>query len=185
VQLPSFFKSRKWFVFGVLALLFPLFQNMSPWEDIRLWAPAKPNGYFADPNAAYIPMNFHGGSLGDVGQSLLNYNFGEMAHRWESQLNHWGPDTYTHDDLFGVSSDLSKDDSGGGGQFRWGLPNPSLMRLSYLGTGNGDYKVTCDVGPGIGGAKFAFSTKLDSHVNLEMSHQTSDRQSQIHVDWDW
>lgn|GEM_PF-3597850 len=158
---------------------------MSPWEDIRVWAPAKPSGYLEDPDAAYVPMNFHGSSLNDVGQSLLDHNFGEMTRQWEGQMNHWGPDVYTHDDLFGTSStDLSKDQSGG--KFRWGLPNPSLMRFSYLGADNGDgYKLTCDVGPGVGGAKFAFSKRLDAHVNLEMTHQTSDRQSQIHMQWDW
>lgn len=160
---------------------------MSPWEDIRDWAPPKPQGYLEDPNAAYIPKDFHGKSLNDIGQSLLDYNFGDQIHHWEGQLNHWGPDTYSHDDIFGVSSNLSSENSGSSsnGKFRWGLPNPSMMRFSYLGTGSDTYKITCDVGPGVGGAKFAFSTRLDAHTNLEMTHQTSDRQSQIHMSWDW
>jgi hypothetical protein len=191
---PSFLKSKKWLILGLLAVLFPLFQNMSPSgsgdlpthenEDLRLWAPQKPKGYFDDAFAAYVPMDFHGHSLNDVGQSLLDHNFGDQVHQWEDSLQHWGPDHYMHDDLFGVSTDLSEDN---GGEFRWGLPQPTMMRFSYLSEGGitDGYKLTCDVGPGVSGARFAFSKKLDAHLNLEMTHQTSDRQSQIHMTWDW
>lgn len=178
-------------------MLFPLFQNMSPLgdvdlqnhdnEDIRTWAPRRPAGYFDDPLAAYVPMNFHGNSMSDVGQSLLNHNFGDLTHQWEDSLHHWGPDHYTHDDLFGVSTDLSKDEGVSNSQFRWGMPQPSYMRFSYLSDVHDKYgyKLTCDIGPGASGAKFALTKKLDTHMNLEMTHQTSDRQSQIHMSWDW
>jgi hypothetical protein len=180
----SFFRNwKKWLSLACLALLFPIFQNMAPWEDIRKWAPERPEGYLVNPEAVYVPTDFHGDSLNDVGQSFWNYNFGDMTHGWEEKLNPWNSSSSFGTSLGSASSSTEDEKSG---KLRWGVPNPSLMRFSYLGVDGGEgYKLVCDVGPGVSGARFAFSKRLDRHVNLEVSHQTADRQSQIHMEWNW
>ena len=187
--------NRKWLVLGLGCLLIPLYQNMGPVTaplsegqtvDIRDYAPRKPSGYWDNPMAAYVPGHFSGGSLNDVGESLLGHNMDPMMKRTEflgfSLLD--GSDSFsgTENSLGDYSFEKSPSSS-----LRFDVVSPSQVRLSYnlvSSTGGGGWSMVCQA-DARSGVSLQMNHPLSSQIHLGVSHETEARLSQFRMGIAW
>lgn len=178
--------SKKWLILGLVGLLFPLFQNMSPVGensntfDIRDMAPRKPAGTWENPDAAYFPQGFSGGSLSAVGQGLLDHNFKDQAKLLEVSL--LGSDKRS----FGGVQDATETGSEAAeikGRWDLGLISANKLRFTYESPQN--LKFTCEAESGQSGLKLKMSQPLSSRWNFDFVHETAQRQSQVQLDYRW
>ena len=179
--------SKKWLILGLLSLLFPLFQNMSPTDenstsfDIRDMAPRKPAGNWENPDAAYFPEGFSGNSLSQVGQGLLDHNFKDQAKMLEISL------LGSHQRSFGGLQEAPEPSSDESSVFKgkWdlGLITANKLRFSYESPQN--LKFICEAQSGQAGLIFKMSQPLSSRLNFDFVHQTAQSQSQLQLDYRW
>jgi hypothetical protein len=182
---------KKWLILGLGCLLLPLYQNMSPFDqgdsvDIRDYAPRKPAGYLDNPMAAYVPGDFAGSNLSQVGESLLSHNFDSVIKRTEFL----GVSLFDGEDSFTTAPDAH----GGYGlqasqsnKLRLDVLGPSQLRLSYhlaASSGSG-WNMSCQADPGSRGLSLQMNHPLSSKVNLGVSHETEARLSQLKMGIAW
>jgi len=183
-------RSKKWLILGLIAVLVSFYQNMSPhkgWKsdefDIRESAPAKPDGYFEDPLAAYFPAAGLGsGSLGDLSQGLLSHNLNPLLERTEYFGLSLFSDTGTHyGSLEGSGRNFS---AHRGASSPWHLQviNPQKMRVTY--SIESGVQVSCDAESGQG-LQLSMLRPISSNMNIGLSHQVERQSSQIQMDLRW
>ena len=182
--------SEKWLILGILLALVPLFQNMSPTQnedrvDLREIAPQRPSGDWDSPYAQYFPKDMHASDLGDVGQDLLSHNFDPVLK--ELELTYFPQESQRSAgrspasiDGASVASDNEKSN------WKLGVINPTKMRLMYSNPEVAQgFQVSCEAETGRAGLFFRMSHPLTSKMNLGVTHETAQRQSQIQVDYRW
>lgn len=168
--------------------MIPLFQNMSPTEDgffdIRDKAPRKPAGEWDSPYAAYFPKNMTGQDLGEIRNSLLSHNFDPLLKDLELtyfSTSQGSTQLSEPDGVLGSANNQEKNH-----KWQVGLINPSLLRLSYENLASGQrFKLTCEAQTTGQGVALKMFRPLTSQLNLGISHETAQRQSQIQMDYTW
>ena len=170
---------------GFGCLLIPLFQNMSPrdWKDgefdIRDRAPVRPSGYFDDPAASYVPMDFSGHSLGAVEDSFLTHNFSPLLLRTQYfglSLFHQ-PQSYTGTDGKTPSGEAAEKSS-----WQMNVVNPSQLRLSYDMGAAFQFRFDMKQQEGV---EFSMTHPLSRDWNVGIRHQTEVRSSQVEMGFEW
>ncbi|MEZ0391832.1 MAG: hypothetical protein ACAH59_06435 [Pseudobdellovibrionaceae bacterium] len=175
---------------GLLALLVPLFQNMSLLEDgafdIREVAPQKPSGDWNSPYSDFFPKNMSARSLEDMERDLLSHHFDpllkdlELTYLRGSDLGQGSPGQPTGSLLL---NDRSEEISS-----RWkvSLVNPTRMRFSYDNFSRGkEFNITCEAQPGQEGLSLTMNRPLSTKLSWGITHETGQRQSQIQMDYAW
>jgi hypothetical protein len=177
------FFSTKRLILGFLILLFPLFQNMSSIDsfDIREKAPAKPDGFWENPIAAYFPESTAVSNLSGLQQNILSHNFDPLLKDWESRFLK----TQNHSFKASVLNDSAVSEKE---THLWqlGWIQPTKMRLSYQGVlGIPNLRLSCENMQGSNGLKLSMVRPFSNRMNLEVSHETGPRQSQVQMDFRW
>ncbi len=179
--------SKKWLILGLLGLLFPLFQNMSPSDeagDIRSWAPRKPAGEWDEPLIAYFPKNFSASSLSDVQQSFLSHNFDpmlkdlEMTYRLQDNRLSFGGEKES-----GILPDGNLNSNG---RWKFGLINSHKLRFSYENQFAGQgLELVCEADSAGEGLSLKMNRPVTSDLHVGLTHETGRNASQVQIDYQW
>jgi hypothetical protein len=184
--------SEKWLILGILLALVPFFQNMSPSSsdddrvDLRDIAPVRPEGNWDSPLAQLLPTDMHATDLNGVGQNILSHNFDPMLKELElTYLPHGrnlSAGSRAPASVGPAAAEAAGKDSS---SWKLGVINPTKLRLMYSNPQIAEgFQLSCET-EGTSGLFFKMSHPLSSKMNLGITHETGQRQSQIQVDYRW
>lgn len=183
--------SEKWLILGLLLALVPFFQNMSPVRDeddridLREIAPLRPEGNWDSPYAQLLPAQMRATSLQEVEQDILSHNFDPMLKELElTYLPRGGGSGSSRSpaSLGEKDVELENDRS----SWKLGLINPTKLRLMYSNPQIAEgFQLSCEAESGQKGLYFRMSHPLSSQLNVGVTHETGQRQSQIQMDYRW
>ena len=171
-----------------LSACFVLFQNMSPSDefDIRTIAPTKPEGF---DQYSYFPSQFHGGSASQLGQEILDHNFGErlqaLQFELEVQGGRWGIGPQAQSSRGPASIKPATDHSGGA---------PSSQSTFRFGHRGGDrfgfllesaFNLRCDYSAGSKRLEVSLNRNLTPRTEVSFKHTSDDQQSSLNLNYQW
>ncbi|MGE0633887.1 MAG: hypothetical protein AB7O96_15840 [Pseudobdellovibrionaceae bacterium] len=165
------------FIAAVLGIMFPLWQNMSPFESApELRPPEKPSNYreyrgFGE----YLPDRVRGTSLRAVGESIAEHNLRDVKENIEDQLEHyvhdWGLDL-VEDESFKVEENTQNQE---------GKRRPASLGRIALATPD------ARVAHGKLGLQVmnTDSVRVRYKGDLDLTCEVKKDQTQVQMKWDW